>query len=151
MTDMYGNGNCYQYNAGEYKITMNGEPGATNSNGIFDVVGCATGPNVDYQRGVAYDDYLYETLQSRTTGAFQASVQLRRSDCVLFVMSQSVGLVPGDEYQLVILYSVGDGTCCGYGDRFHPVLRNCERQDVLQRCVSHDSDRRRASSASHPE
>jgi hypothetical protein len=34
----------------------------------------------------------------------------------LFVVT--VGLVPDDEYQLVILDSVGDGTCCGYGDWF---------------------------------
>ena len=31
-------------------------------------------------------------------------------------MSQSVCLVPDDEYQLVVLDSVGDGMCCGYGD-----------------------------------
>jgi hypothetical protein len=28
---------------------------------------------------------------------------------------RSDGLVPGDEYQLDILYSVGDGMRCGYG------------------------------------
>jgi hypothetical protein len=32
----------------------------------------------------------------------------------LFFVSQSVGLVPSDEDQLVILDSVGEGTCCGY-------------------------------------
>jgi hypothetical protein len=32
------------------------------------------------------------------------------------LLSQSVGVVPGDEYQLVVLDSVGDGMCCGYGD-----------------------------------
>jgi hypothetical protein len=42
-------------------------------------------------------------------------------------MSQSVGLVPGDEYQLVILDSVGD--YCGYGDRFRCVVLNCGRPD----------------------
>jgi hypothetical protein len=30
---------------------------------------------------------------------------------------RSVGLVPGDEYQLAILDFVGDGMRCGYGDR----------------------------------
>jgi hypothetical protein len=35
-----------------------------------------------------------------------------------YLLSQSVGMVPGDEYLLVILDSVGDGVCCGggYGD-----------------------------------
>jgi hypothetical protein len=28
---------------------------------------------------------------------------------------QSVGLVPGDDYQIVILDSIGDGMCLGYG------------------------------------
>jgi hypothetical protein len=33
-----------------------------------------------------------------------------------YLLSRSVGFVPGDEYQLVILGSVGDAMCCGYGD-----------------------------------
>jgi hypothetical protein len=33
-----------------------------------------------------------------------------------YLLSQSVCLVPDDEYQLVVLDSVGDGMCCGYGD-----------------------------------
>jgi hypothetical protein len=33
-----------------------------------------------------------------------------------YLLSQCVGLVPGDEYQLVILDSVDHGMCCGYGD-----------------------------------
>jgi hypothetical protein len=32
------------------------------------------------------------------------------------LLPQSVCLVPGDEYRLVILASVGDGLCSGYGD-----------------------------------
>jgi hypothetical protein len=35
MTDTYGDGMCCQYGAGEFKITMNGEPGAIGSSGEF--------------------------------------------------------------------------------------------------------------------
>jgi hypothetical protein len=51
MTYAYGEGKCCQCSAGEYKITVNGEPGATSSNRefrdvvreSFDVVGRTTG------------------------------------------------------------------------------------------------------------
>jgi hypothetical protein len=33
-----------------------------------------------------------------------------------YLSSQSISLVSGDEYQLVILYSVDDGVCCDYGE-----------------------------------
>jgi hypothetical protein len=39
MTDMYGEGIFYRYSAGEYKVTVNGEPGAVSTCGGFrDVV-----------------------------------------------------------------------------------------------------------------
>jgi hypothetical protein len=34
-----------------------------------------------------------------------------------YLSSQSVGLLPGDEYTHVILDSVGDSMCYGYGYR----------------------------------
>jgi hypothetical protein len=48
MIDTYVDGNCYQYGAGESKVTVNGEPVAISSSGYFqdvvresfDVVGC---------------------------------------------------------------------------------------------------------------
>jgi hypothetical protein len=80
LTDTHGDGICYEYGAGEFKITVNGEPGANNSSSgefrdfvreSFDVVGCSTGSTVDYILNVAYDDYSLETswsLQSLKTG-----------------------------------------------------------------------------------
>jgi hypothetical protein len=55
MTDTYGDGMCCQYGAGEFKSTMNGEPGAIGSSEkfrdvvreSFDVVWRNTGPTVD--------------------------------------------------------------------------------------------------------
>jgi hypothetical protein len=32
------------------------------------------------------------------------------------LMWQSVGVVPGNDYHFVILNSIGDGMCLGYGD-----------------------------------
>jgi hypothetical protein len=46
------------------------------------------------------------------------------------LLSQSVGLVPGDEHQLVIFDSVGDGMYCDYRDGLYALLRalrNCGR------------------------
>jgi hypothetical protein len=53
LTDTHGDGICYEYGAGEFKITVNGEPGANSSSSgefrdfireSFDVIGCSTGP-----------------------------------------------------------------------------------------------------------
>jgi hypothetical protein len=129
MTDTYGDGICYQYGAGEFKITVIGEPGDISSSGkfrgvvreSFDVVGRSTGPTVDYRLDVAYDDYPYETswsLQSLTTDAVATAFGFSEGTERGYLLSQSAGLVPGNEYQLVILDSVGDGMCCGYGDGF---------------------------------
>ena len=41
-----------------------------------------------------------------------------------YLLSQFVGLVPGDEHQLVIHDSVAGGMRCGYGDGFRRALRN---------------------------
>jgi uncharacterized protein (DUF779 family) len=46
-------------------------------------------------------------------------------------VSQSVGLVPGDEYQLVILDSVDDGMSCGYGDGSAALYTTVDDSDVL--------------------
>jgi hypothetical protein len=35
MTDTYGDGVCYRYGAGEFKITINREPMATTTSGDF--------------------------------------------------------------------------------------------------------------------
>jgi hypothetical protein len=48
-----------------------------------------------------------------------------------YLLSQSVGLVPGDEYQLVILASVGDGMCYGYGDGSVELYATVDDSDVL--------------------
>jgi hypothetical protein len=53
-----------------------------------------------------------------TTGALVAAPGLTEFG---YLSSQSIGLAPGDEYQLMILDSVGGGTCCGYRDGFHRV------------------------------
>jgi hypothetical protein len=77
------------------------------------VVGRSTGPTVDYRLDIAYDDYPYLmcwSLQSLTTGAVVAASGFNEVAEFGYLLSHSVGLVPGDEYQLVILDSVGDGT-----------------------------------------
>jgi hypothetical protein len=54
----------------------------------------------------------YETswsLQSLTTGAAVAASGFNEVTEFGSLLSQSVGMVPGDEYQLMILDSVGDG------------------------------------------
>jgi hypothetical protein len=51
-----------------------------------------------------------------TTGAVFAASGFNEATELSHLLSQSVGLDPGDEHQLVILSSVGDGMCCGYGD-----------------------------------
>jgi hypothetical protein len=77
------------------------------------VVGRTTNPNVDYyQLDATYDDYPYKTiglLQSLTTGSVVAASGFNEVTELGYLLSQSVGLVPGDEHQLVILDAVGDG------------------------------------------
>jgi hypothetical protein len=76
----------------------------------FDVVGRnLVEPAVDYLLDVAYDEYPNETSWSLTTGAVVAASGFDEVTASGFFLSESVGLVPGDEYQLVILDSVGDG------------------------------------------
>jgi hypothetical protein len=65
MTDTYTEA---AVGAGDFKITVNGEPGAISSSGrfrhvvreSFDVVWRNTGPTVDYRLDVASDGYPYE-------------------------------------------------------------------------------------------
>jgi hypothetical protein len=52
-----------------------------------------------------------------TTCAFVAASGFNEVTEFGHLSSQPVGLVPDEEYQRVILDSVGDGTFCGYGDR----------------------------------
>jgi hypothetical protein len=49
------------------------------------------------------------------------------------MLSKSAGLVPGDEYQLVILDSVGDGMYYdyGYGDGSAALYATVDDPDVL--------------------
>ena len=47
------------------------------------------------------------------------------------MMLQSDGVVPGNEYQLVILDSVGDGMCCGYGDGSAALYATADDFNVL--------------------
>jgi hypothetical protein len=69
MADTYGDGICRQYGAGDFNISVNGEPGANSSSGgfrdvvrkWFDVVGLSTAYTVDFQMDVAYEDYMHET------------------------------------------------------------------------------------------
>jgi hypothetical protein len=70
-------------------------------------------------------------LQSVTTGAVEAASSFNEATEFCYVLSQSIDLVPGVEYQLVIPDSVGDGMCWGCGDgsasRYAPV----DDSDVL--------------------
>jgi trypsin len=144
MTDSYGDGFCCDYGRGEFKITVNGEPVVTGSNGAFqdviaetfNVVGLNAAPqvDVDYRLDVAYDEYPYETswsLQSLTTGAIVAASGFDEVTESFLFFSESVGLVPGDEYQLVILDSVGDGMCCFFGEGSIALYATVDGMDEL--------------------
>jgi hypothetical protein len=142
MTDTFGDGICCQYGSGEFKITVNGEPVAVGGNGefgdvvqeTFEVVDVSTAPTVDYRLDVAYDDYPEETswsLQSLTTGTVVAASGFNEVTELDFLLSQSIDLVPNDEYQLVILDSFGDGICCGYGDGSIALYAVVDDSDVL--------------------
>jgi hypothetical protein len=48
-----------------------------------------------------------------------------------FFLSQPVDLIPGDEYQLVILDSAGDGMCCDYGEGSIALYATVNDADVL--------------------
>jgi hypothetical protein len=100
---------------------VNSEPVAITSSGdfrdgireSFDVVIRSTGPTVDYRLDVAYDDYPYETswsLQSLATCAVVAASGFNEVTELGYLSSQSVGYDSfGDEHQLAILDSGGDG------------------------------------------
>jgi hypothetical protein len=145
LTDTFGDGICCEYGSGEFKITVNGELLVTASNGefedvtreTFDVVGSGSGSgsvSVDYWLDVTYDDLPYETswsLRSLTTGAVVAASGFGEVTELGFFLSESVGLVPGDEYQLVILDSVGDGMCCANGEGSIALYATVDDTDVL--------------------
>lgn len=143
LTDTYGDGFCCDYGRGEFKITLNGEPVVTGSNGefqdviveTFNVVGLNAAPAVvDYRLDVTYDEYPYETswsLQSLTTGAVVAESGFDEVSEMGFFLSEAVGLVPSDEYQLVILDSVGDGMCCAFGKGSIALYATVDDTDVL--------------------
>jgi hypothetical protein len=147
LTDTYGDGICCEYGSGEFKITVNGELLVTASNGefqdvtreTFDVVGSGSGSgsgsvSVDYRLDVTYDDLPSETswsLRSLTTGAVVAASGFGEVTELGFFLSESVGLVPGDEYQLVILDSVGDGMCCANGEGSIALYATIDDTDVL--------------------
>jgi hypothetical protein len=147
LTDTFGDGICCEYGSGEFKITVNGELLVIASNGefedvtreTFDVVGSGSGSgsgSVDYtyRLDVVYDNYAYETswsLQSLTTGASVAASGFGDVTESGFFLSESVDLVPGDEYQLVILDSIGDGMCCAYGEGSIALYATVDDTDAL--------------------
>jgi trypsin len=144
LSDAYGDGFCCQYGSGEFKISVNGEPVVVGSNGefegvvveTFDVVGrnAVVDVDVEYRLDVAYDEYPNETswsLQSLATGEVVAASGFNEVTESRFFLSESVGLVPGDEYQLVILDSVGDGMCCAFGEGSIALYETVDDTDVL--------------------
>jgi hypothetical protein len=144
LSDTYGDGFCCQYGSGEFRITVNGEPVVVGSNGefegvvveTFDVVGRNAVVDLDgeYRLDVAYDEFPNETswsLQSLTTGEVVAASGFNEVTESSFFLSESVGLVPGDEYQLVILDSVGDGMCCAFGEGSIALYETVDDTDVL--------------------
>jgi trypsin len=141
LSDTFGDGICCQYGSGEFKITVNGEPVVVASNGefenvtreTFDVVGFGSG-SVDYRLDVIYDNFPEETswsLKSLTTGAVAAASGFGEVTELGFSLSDAVVLVPGDEYQLIILDSVGDGMCCAYGEGSIALYATVDDTDVL--------------------
>jgi hypothetical protein len=139
MTDTYGDGICCQHGSGEFNITVNGEPVVVGGNGDFgdvvqETINVVGSGSVDYRLDVAYDNYPEETswsLQSLTTGEDVATSGFNEVTESGFFLSGSVSLVAGDEYQLVIIDSVGDGMCCGYGDRSIALYAVVDNSDVL--------------------
>jgi trypsin len=145
LTDTFGDGICCQYGSGEFKITVNGELLVIASNGefqdvtreTFEVVGSGSGSgsvSVDYRLDVTYDDLPYETswsLRSLTTGAVVAASGFGEVTELGFSLSDAVVLVPGDEYQLIILDSVGDGMCCASGEGSIALYATVDDTDVL--------------------
>jgi trypsin len=138
--DPFGDGICCEYGSGDFKITVNGEPVAIGGNGdfeysiqeTFDVGGL--GPAVDFRLDVTYDEYPEETdwgLRSRTTDTVVAASGFREVTEEGFFLSQSVNLIPGDEYELVILDLHGDGMCCAYGKGSIALYATVDEVDVL--------------------
>jgi hypothetical protein len=81
----------------------------------------STGPAVDYRLDVAYDDYPYETSWSLQRVSRPVLLLSRLSSLyevteLGHLLWHSVGVIPGDDYHFVILNSIGDGICLGYGD-----------------------------------
>jgi hypothetical protein len=144
ITDAYGDGICCDYGSGEFKITVNGEPVVTGSNGqfqdgtteTFNVVGLNVGPpvDIDYRLDVQYDQYPYETswsLKSLTTGVVAAAYGFDEVTESGLFLSESVDLVPGDTYKLVIIDSEDDGMCCTFGNGSIALYATIDGSDVL--------------------
>jgi hypothetical protein len=103
---------------GETAVTGNGEFNDVLRE-TFDVVGRTAGPVAEYRLNVTYDDHPDETswlLQSRTTGSVVAASGFNEVVEAGLSLSQAVDLVPGDEYELVVLDLAGDGMCCLFGE-----------------------------------
>ena len=96
MTYMYGDG-MVAISSSRYFRDVVGKS-------IF-VIGRGTGSTANYLLDVAYEAswLLYHVSGLNDVTEFR------------YLSSQSVGLAPSDEHQLVIHDSVGDGMCCGYG------------------------------------
>jgi hypothetical protein len=145
LSDTFGDGICCQFGSGEFSITVNGEPVVAGSNGgfqdtiaeTFDVVQRISNVEpvvVDYRLDVTYDSYPDETswsLRSLTTGAAVAASSLTEAVAPGSFLSEPVGLVPGDEYELVLLDTAGDGMCCAFGEGAITLYGTVQDTDVL--------------------
>jgi hypothetical protein len=141
MTDTFGDGICCLEGNGEFKITVNGELAASNNGDFedvvretFDVVGRATTTDVDYHLDVKYDNYPLETswsLKSLTTGEVVVASEFNEVSELGFFLSRAVDLIAGDEYELEIIDSVGDGMCCLYGEGSINLYATVDRVDAL--------------------
>jgi hypothetical protein len=140
----YRDGICCPNGAGEFNISVNGEPGANSSSGeCRDVVQeCSTagwqyGPQ---RRRSARCRVRWPRTHTRRFGRCRVSQPVLLLPCLALTRLPSwiicshslpIGLIPGDEYQLVILDSVGDGMCCGYRDAFATLHATANDYDPL--------------------
>ena len=65
------------------------------------------------------------TNRTRRAGRYRESHDLGH------LLWQSVGLVPGDDYQVVILDSIGDGMCLRYGDGSLTLYATADDSELL--------------------
>jgi hypothetical protein len=104
--------------SGDFKNIVNDELVAISISRYFrDVVVCGTGSTVItgcMSRTTTI--HMRRTGRSFMTSAVVAASGYNEVNEFGYLSSQSVDLVPDDEYQFVILDSIGDGVGCGYAD-----------------------------------